>query len=133
MLRDGLASHSSRRWAAEAPVPPFLETVLTEGFKAGKRPLSVTLSEATGPAPRSRPAQQCPAAVKMREGLLPVVSLPELFPRMSVMSILSLSVLPTRVPGLSPVQGLLGRAAPRMVFALRLLAIWDSSFNLNAF
>lgn len=59
MLRDGLASHSSRRWAAEAPVPPFLETVLTEGFKAGKRPLSVTLSEATGPASRSRPAQQC--------------------------------------------------------------------------
>lgn len=47
--------------------------------------------------------------------------------------LISRPVLPTQVPGLSRAQGLLGRAAPRVVFALRLLAVWGSSFNLNAF
>ena len=43
--------------------------------------------------------------------------------------LISRPVLPTQVPGLSRAQGLLGTAPPRVVFALRLLAVWGSSFK----
>lgn len=71
--------------------------------------------------------------VSMMEGLLPVFPFPVLFPGVSVMSPMGLPVLPAQVPGLSPARGRSGRVAPGTASALRLLAVWGSSFNPNAF
>ena len=53
-------------WATEAPVLPFLETVLTEGFKAGKRPLNVTLREAVEPGIPLLPGSVVPGSQRRR-------------------------------------------------------------------
>lgn len=126
-------------WATEAPVLPFLETVLTEGFKAGKRPLNVTLREAVEPGIPLLPGSVVPGSQRRRHTWKEMSDIGPAADfrgrgvgHLAVMKeglLISQPILPIQVPGLSCAQGLLGRAAPRVVFALRLLAVWGSSFK----